>query len=112
MGIKEEIDFVIEEEEKRNRRKTAVQSHRFGRHQIKPTYFAVLAAKLVMKYKQYFPDKPKEPAPLPGRRKKKITVWTIMKRDLRNVWHWINPPRKKKKIPGAEESWNDWEGQL
>lgn len=115
MGLKEEIEFVLQEEEKRNRRRTHIV-HRSSR-MMKPTYFAVLVAKLVFwlsKYRMFAWLRKKEAPPVQQqpKRRKKVTIWMVMKDDWKNFKRWIFRQPQKPKLPGSNESWEDWEGQI
>ncbi len=129
MSIRDEIDRVIEEEAKkkeRDSRRSEVVSKRKVRMQARqpPTYLAVLIGKILYKFSR----KPKEPRrkPVTPNRgiegyvdgdfyeKPKITSWTIIKEDLRNLPKKIMRGGRKKsaKNPApqmnSKESIDDW----
>jgi hypothetical protein len=129
MSIRDEIDRVIEEEAKRKEktvRRQDVVSKRKVRMQSRqpPTYLAVLIGKILYKFHR----KPREQVRKPVTPRNgmggytehdfieppKITSWTIIKEDLRNLPRKIMRGGRKKPIKNqpkpmnSKESIDDW----
>ena len=109
MGIKEEIDQVIREEERKSNRVSRKSVRTTHARNIHPTYFSVLIGKIIFMTRGKPADK--KPGDKPAQTvkdKPKVTMLTIFWEDLTNIPKKIVPPVKKKKVPGADESFNDW----
>lgn len=116
MSLKEEIDLVIQEEERKLRRRTA-QTQRVNRF-VKPTYMAVLIAKAIVFLKGFKKQADAAPVAPPalkrhlGKQKPPVTIGTLIREDLTAFKRRLFPVKKAKKLPGSNESWKDWEGQI
>jgi len=116
MSLRDEIEQVVQEEEKRLKRR-AIQTQRVNRF-VKPTYAAVIIAKVIVFLKGF--RKPAAAAPVAppalkrhlGKQKQPVTIGTLIREDLTALKRRVFPVKKAKKIPGSNESWKDWEGQI
>jgi hypothetical protein len=120
MALRDEIDRVIAEEEKKAQRTRTQTTRRATRSRFeKPTYLAYYAAKLIFFFRRFSKSPVKKVAPdtntppaghNPDRKKKKPTSFTgIMKEDIRNFMkRFSGEPKKKKPLPGSGESFDDW----
>jgi len=110
MSFRDEINQVVQEEERKLRRRTN-QVQRTNRF-VRPTYWAIIVAKIIV----FINSHKKQPLPAETRQvakqKKKVTMMSLVKEDLRNLRRKIFPVKKVKKLPGSNESWKDWEGQI
>src|SRR5574343_988302 len=110
MSLRDAIEQVVQEEERRIRRQTA-QTQRVNRL-AKPTYMAVVIAKVIV-----FLNRFKKPAAAPaappalkrhlGKQKPPVTIGTLIWEDLTALKRRVFPVKKAKKIPGSNESWKD-----
>lgn len=114
MGLRDEIDYLIQEEEKRQARlkKRMNPTRRAALERRHPTYIAVLAAKLLMKSrglkKRFFSEVPSNGD---GQKitVKDVTVLDIVKEDISTLRQRVfnGNPEKMPKMK-VKDTWEDW----
>jgi hypothetical protein len=100
MSFREEVDRVLREEERKNRRSQNTPSRRTARQFEQPTYFAILCAKLLIR----FGRGRSTPVMDTGIPKKKVSFVSIVREDISRFFS----QKKKVKVPESNESWDDW----
>ncbi len=110
MSFKDEVDAVIREEQRKQERlKRRVNPNRKAvMQQRHPTYFAVIAARLIMRFsKNHVPEngngqKKSEPV------REEVTLATIVKEDVQGFWHRLFNGKMPKTKNKPKDSWENW----
>lgn len=102
MSFRDDVDRVLREEERKNRRTQTTSTKRTARQFEQPTYFAIVYAKMLMRFGRGRQSSVQEKNDIPS--KKKVSTLSIIRSDLSRIFS----RKKKVKTPKSNESWEAW----
>lgn len=100
MSFHDDVERVLREEERKNRRTQTASTKRTARQFEQPTYFAVVYAKLLMR----FGKGKSAPIPEGDTPKKKVSFLSIVREDIRKIF----TRKKRVKAQKVTDKWDDW----
>lgn len=108
MSFRDDVDRVLREEERKNRRTQTASTKRTARQFEQPTYFAIVYAKLLMRLGKGKPAPTDDHGKIKSDHgtipKKKVSIFSIIRTDLSRIFS----RKKKVKTLKSTESWDDW----